>query len=127
MDRAESAWPVIAITGVCAAGKSTLAAGLRSLGYQAFSVPQEHSAVRRLWVRRSPDVLVLLDATWETVKRRRPDSAPSPERLAAQRERLAYARAECDLYLPTDDLTVEQVRDAVVRFVQTARGPARPA
>lgn len=110
--------PTIAIVGVCAAGKSTLAAGLKSLGYEAFSIAQEHSVVRALWERKNPDLLVMLDAKWETTKGRRPDITYGPERLGAQHERLRIARERCDLYLPTDDLTIEQVRTAVALLAE---------
>lgn len=109
--------PVIAVVGVCAAGKSTLARGLQQLGYEAHSVPQEHSVVRRLYVHRHPDLLIMLDAQWETTRQRRPDISYGPERLAEQRERLRYAREDCDLYLATDGLTVDQVREQAVALI----------
>jgi len=112
--------PVVAIVGVCAAGKTTLAAGLKEAGVKAYSVPQEHSSVRRLWKHLHPDanILVMLDARWETTRRRRPDISYGPDRLEEQRRRLAYARAECDLYLPTDDLTIPEVRERVLEFIE---------
>jgi RNase adaptor protein for sRNA GlmZ degradation len=108
--------PLIAVVGVCASGKTTLVGGLRELGYSAVNVPQEHSVVRALWERKNPDLLVMLDARWETTKRRRPEIAYGPERLDDQRRRLQTARERCDLYLPTDDLTEVEVRSAVVRL-----------
>lgn len=113
--------PVVAVVGVCAAGKTTLVSGLRALGIEAYSVPQEHSVVRRLWQRVQPDLLVMLDARWETTKRRRPEITYGPDRLEEQRHRLRYARAECDLYLPTDDLTIDQVRQRVLELVERWR------
>lgn len=110
--------PRIAIVGVCAAGKTTLAKGLQGRGYGAFSVPQEHSVVRALWERKEPDLLVMLDARWETTKRRRPDIMYGPERLEAQRERLRIARERCDLYLPTDDLSIDEVCTAVEQLAE---------
>jgi len=111
----------VAIVGVCAAGKTTLAAGLTGVGVKAYSVPQEHSFVRRLWERQHPDanILVILDARWETTCRRRPQIRYGPDRLETQRERLALAHAACDLYLSTDDLTIEQVRHRVLEFIET--------
>ncbi|MHB8945971.1 MAG: hypothetical protein ACYC6I_05535 [Bacillota bacterium] len=51
----------------------------------------------------------MLGATLETIRRRRP--VPwGQERLDAQLQRLALARRECDLFLPTDDLTIDEVR-----------------
>jgi hypothetical protein len=112
--------PVVAIVGVCAAGKTTLAAGLTQEGIKAYSVPQEHSFVRRLWEKLHPDanVLVMLDARWETTKQRRPHISYGPDRLDEQRQRLAIAREACDLYLPTDDLTIDQVRQRVLEFLR---------
>lgn len=104
--------PRLAVVGVCAAGKSTLVAGLRGLGINAYAVAQEHSGVPYLWRRQEPDFLVMLDAEWETVRRRRAVTY-GPERVAEQRERLRHARQHADLYLPTDLLSIEQVREAV--------------
>lgn len=112
--------PRIAVVGVCASGKSTLVEGLKRLGYHTVNVAQEHSFVRRLWERLHPDtnLLVMLDARYETTKERRPTIMYGPERLEEQHLRLALAREACDLYLPTDDLTIEQVRRRVVDFVE---------
>jgi hypothetical protein len=111
--------PHVAVVGVCAAGKSTLAEGLNQLGIKALTVPQEHSSVRRLWQRLHPEcnILVMLDAQYETTKRRRPTIMYGPERLEDQRQRLAIAREECGLYVPTDNLSIEQVRQVVVDWV----------
>lgn len=112
--------PVLAIVGVCAAGKTTLAAGLTREGIRAYAVPQEHSFVRRLWEKQHPEanLLVMLDAQWETTVKRRPTIAYGPERLAEQHMRLQPAREAADLYLPTDELSVDQVRERVLEFVQ---------
>lgn len=112
--------PVIAVVGVCASGKTTLSQGLNREGVKAYSVPQEHSFVRRLWERQHLDanILVMLDARWETTQKRRPTISYGPERLEDQRQRLALAREACDLYLPTDDLTIEQVRQRVLELAQ---------
>jgi len=75
--------------------------------------------VRRLWEKQHPDanILVMLDARWETTKQRRPGIGYGPERLDDQRQRLVLARESCDLYLPTDDLTVDEVRQRVLAFI----------
>lgn len=111
--------PIVAVVGVCAAGKTTLAVGLNEAGVKAYSVPQEHSFVRELWAKQHPDanILVMLDADWETTKQRRTTIAYGPERLEEQRKRLALARAAANLYLPTDELTIEQVRQRVLDYV----------
>lgn len=110
--------------GVCAAGKSTLVEGLKQRGLRAVTVPQEHSVVRRLWSRLHPEsnILVMLDARFETTKQRRPSISYGPDRLEEQRRRLADARAACDLFLPTDDLSIEQVLETVLDWVETWKG-----
>lgn len=112
--------PIISIVGVCASGKTTLAEGLKGEGVRAYSVPQEHSSVRRLWQKQHPDtnIVVMLDARYETTLKRRPTISYGPDRLEEQRQRLAPTREVCDLYLPTDDLTIDQVRERVLEFVR---------
>lgn len=111
--------PNVAVVGVCAAGKTTLVQALTSMGIKSNAVPQEHSVVRRLWLSLHPqtNVLIVLDARWETTKLRRPTIMYGPERLEEQRRRLSHAREECDLYLPTDDLSIDQVQQRVVDWV----------
>lgn len=108
----------IGVVGVCASGKSTLVTGLRALGYDAFSICQEHSASPHLWQHAHPDFLVCLDASLESIRTRR--TVPwGSERIAAQTERLADARRHCHLFLPTDGLSREEV---LARVVQAAQG-----
>lgn len=113
--------PFIVIVGICAAGKSTLAAGLQGLGYSARSIAQEHSGVRYFWSLQKPDLLVVLDATLETVKGRRPGIGYGQDRIDEQHRRLAHAREHCHLYLATDELTIEQVRERVAALAQQWR------
>lgn len=103
---------LIGVVGVCASGKTTLVNGLKALGYQARNIPQEHSVVPGLWRRYQPEFLVMLDATLPTIRARRP-VAWGEERLAEQLQRLASARSHCHLYLPTDGLSIDEVREAV--------------
>lgn len=111
----------IVVVGVCGAGKSTLVKALRALGYRARECVQEHSYVPTLWRRHGrPCVLIYLDASAETVSCRL--GVRWDERvLEAERERLALARANCDLYLETDGLTAEEVRRAVLCFLEGHR------
>jgi len=105
--------PRVVIVGPDAAGKSELAARLRTLGYNAHACAQEHSYVPDMWRRLArPDFLVYLDARLETIARRRAIDW-GQERLDALNARLAHARAHCDLYLPTDNLTLPEVVDRV--------------
>ncbi len=104
----------IVIVGVCGSGKSTLSRGLQALGYPARVCVQEHSYVPTLWRRRGrPRLLVYLEASLEAVCRRR-GVHWSEEVLALQRARLAVARANADLRIDTDSLTIEQVRQRVL-------------
>lgn len=94
-----------------------MANGLRALGYRARACVQEHSYVPTLWLWRGrPRVLVCLEASLATVCRRR-GVQWAPEALAVQRERLALARAQCDLLVDTDPLSIEQVRGRVVEHL----------
>ena len=111
----------IVIVGPCASGTTTLAESLRRAGYDAHPCAQEHSYVPDMWRMSRPDVLIYLDATMETIRRRR-EVNWGEERLAAERERLAHAREHCDLYLATDDLTREAVFERVEAFLKDVRG-----
>lgn len=105
---------VIGITGVCCSGKTVLAEELRKLGYEAKEIAQEHSSVPGLWEQVQVDFLVVLDCSYETIKKRR-DVAWPQERLDHQREALAGAITGCDLYLNTDGLSPDQVLNQVVK------------
>jgi hypothetical protein len=101
--------PRVAVVGPDAAGKSTLVKRLTALGYNAHSCAQDHSYVPDMWRRVvRPDFLIFLDAGLETIVQRR-RVYWGQERLDALQGRLSHARAHCDLYLPTDDLTPEEV------------------
>ncbi|EAX46762.1 conserved hypothetical protein [Thermosinus carboxydivorans Nor1] len=107
----------VVVVGVCASGKTTLVNRLRSLGIEAYNVAQEHSGIKKLWQKKHPDILVMLDATLDTIRRRR--SVPwGEERLAVQRERLRDARANADLFIPTDNLTKEEVAQLVLSHIR---------
>jgi thymidylate kinase len=106
----------VLIVGVCSSGKSTLEAGLVALGYEARSCVQEHSYVPEMWQTTRPDLLVYLDASAETL-RRRGEAALSEAALEEQRQVLAHARAHAELYLRTDHLSADQVLRKVRRFL----------
>lgn len=95
---------LIAIVGVCAAGKTTLATALRSRGYNARGILQEHSYVPAMWQRITrPDLLIYLDASLDTVRRRRQDPGFPLDLYEQECLRLRHAREHCDLYIKTDD------------------------
>ena len=108
----------IKVVGPCASGKSTLAAGLRRLGYDAASAAQDHSFVPDMWRRLSPpDLLIYLDVTIETAHERgRTGFGWDQAYLNEQHGRLRHARAHCDLYLPTDGLSEDEVLAQAVTF-----------
>ncbi len=81
-------------------------------------VAQEHSGVRDLWKMRGyPEVLIFLDVKAATANARQGRSDWTPAAQAEQFERLQQARAACDLYLPTDDLSPDDVADRVDGYI----------
>jgi cytidylate kinase len=106
----------VVIVGPCASGKSTLVEGLHARGFdRARVVAQEHSGVRDLWkMRGQPDRLIFLDARVETIGARQHRSDWTDELVATQHDRLRTARTECDFYLPTDELSIEEVLQTVI-------------
>jgi len=107
---------LIVVAGVCGAGKSTLVQGLKKLGYHAHTVAQEHSYAPKMWQMANPDLLIYLDASLETVCRRRKVEW-GEDRLSEQRKRLAHARENCDLFIDTNPLTIEEVLQQAVEFL----------
>jgi deoxyadenosine/deoxycytidine kinase len=111
----------IVIVGVCAAGKTTLAESLKRLGYDADTVAQEHSHVPTLYRHTSPDVVIYLDASFATIKKRR-EIDWDESFLAEQQARLADAHSACDLYVKTDSLNADQVFRRVRRWLEKKEG-----
>ena len=113
----------IKVVGPCAAGKSVLAAGLRDLGYDAYTAAQDHSYVPDMWQRLNPpDLLIFLDVTLESILQRgRTGTGWDQAVLDEQHRRLRHARAHCDLYLPTSDRTEEEVLLKVVEYLEHKR------
>ena len=120
---------LVKIVGVSAAGKSTLVAGLRELGYNARPVAQEHSQVPDMWRRiRPPDLLIFLDADLTAQGERRPDVSWNEPWRRTELERLVHARLHADLVIDTSLLSAENVLEQAVDFlrvssVQAASGP----
>lgn len=107
----------VVIVGVCASGKTTLVANLTKLGIDANNCAQEHSQIKKLWKKKQPDILIMLDATLATIRTRR--KVPwGEERLLAQRERLSDAKKHADLFIQTDGLTKEAVAQAVIDYIR---------
>ena len=104
--------------GPCGAGKSTLTARLKALGYSVKHIAQEHSYVSYMWQRiAKPDVLVFLDASYEkTIERRRLNW--SPAEYTTQQVRLRHARNHAHLVLDTDALSPDDVEEQVIKFIR---------
>src|SRR5512137_2497047 len=109
---------LIGVVGPCGAGKTTLVAGLNSLGYRTRHIAQEHSYVKDMWKRlTNPDILVFLDASYVTTCLRGKLNWTEAE-WQEQQVRLRHAHENADLILETDELSVEAVLARVVRFVE---------
>jgi len=113
----------VVLVGICGSGKSSLARGLRHLGYEVRECGQEHSDVPHMWrVISRPDVLIFLDAS-EDETRRRGETHYIPGFVDTERQRLADARANCDLYIMTDKLSEIAVLEIAHDFLlHHARG-----
>lgn len=115
--------PRIAIVGVCGSGKTALAEALQARGYNARSIAQEHSFVTGMWrAHGPPNILIYLDARPETINARLGRNDWNEEMVAEQHRRLAETRAWCDLYLPTDGLSKEEVLEKVLAFLREGWG-----
>ena len=111
--------PHIAIVGPCGAGKTTLAEGLRAAGYRAHQIAPEHSYVPEMWARiTQPDVLIYLEASFEACTQRK-QLDWLPREYDQQLRRLAHARTHCDLKIPTDDLTPDEILARALRFLES--------
>jgi ABC-type glutathione transport system ATPase component len=114
---ASSPKPLIGVVGPCAAGKSTLIAGLTRLGYRTRHIAQEHSYVKDMWKRlTNPEILIFLDASYPTTCRRGNLNWTEAE-WQEQQYRLSHARANADLTLDTDGLSIEEVLNEVIEFI----------
>jgi cytidylate kinase len=109
-----SSSPLIGIVGPCGSGKSTLASSLASRGVRCRAIAQEHSYVPAMWQRLTkPDLLVFLEASYETCTRRRRLNWELPE-YSEQLRRLEHALEHADLRVETDRLTPSEVLQAVL-------------
>ena len=108
----------VAVVGACSSGKSTLVSTLRDVGFDARHVAQEHSYVPAMWKKISkPDVLIFLEVDFDNLIARWPNANFKPHDLLEQNRRLAHARAHCDLYLNTNQLNPEEVKERVLTYL----------
>ena len=111
--------PLIAVVGPCTAGKSTLVRELLARGYNAREVVQEHSFMPTMWQRvTQPDLLIYLDVSWQVAQQRRPTDAKAAWWSELSR-RLCHAREHADLYIPTDELTPQEILERTIAFLTT--------
>lgn len=116
----------IVIVGPCAAGKSTLATLLRQKGWPARQIAQEHSYVPTMWQQLSkPETLIYLDASFEVCSERK-SLHWNREEYEEQVRRLAHARAHCDFYLATDELSPHQVLEETLEFLAGGHTQGQP-
>ncbi len=108
---------LIGVVGPCGAGKSSLVAGLKGRGFNVRHIAQEHSYVPDMWNRVShPDILIYLEVSYEnTIARRKLDW--TFEEFTEQLRRLRHARQHAQLVLDTNTLTVMQVLETVILFL----------
>jgi hypothetical protein len=83
----------------------------------AYNVAQEHSCVHNFWAKKNPDLVVMIDATLPAIHKRRLVYW-GEDRLVTQHKRLADAKAHADLYIQTDELDAEAVRQKVIEFIE---------
>lgn len=109
----------VGIVGPCTSGKSTLITNMPKVqGLELRHIAQEHSYVQSMWEKIShPDWLVFLDVSYPVSMQRKNLDWTEAEWQEQQR-RLAHAREHADLYLQTDDMTIEQVAERVIAFLQ---------
>ncbi|MCC7129689.1 MAG: hypothetical protein IT297_04750 [Anaerolineae bacterium] len=107
----------IGVVGSCAAGKTTLANGMKRFGYDVRHIAQEHSYVPAMWQRVSnPDCLIYLHVSYPNTLIRRKMNW-SEQEYQEQLRRLQHARDHADLAIDTDPLTPEQVLQIALEFV----------
>jgi energy-coupling factor transporter ATP-binding protein EcfA2 len=111
--------PLIKVVGISGSGKSTLVNCLRSSGYDARPVSQEHSDIPDLWQRFDrPFVLIYLFVGLSEQKLRRPQQTSTYTDFMREQMRLANAREEADLRVDTSNMEPQQVCDLVITYLR---------
>lgn len=113
--------PRIGVVGPCAAGKSTLVAGMKAIGVEVRHIAQEHSYVPEMWKRISnPDVLIYLQVSYPlTILRKKLDWSESE--YQEQIHRLRHAKEHANLLIDTDELNPKQVIEKVLGYLDRYR------
>ena len=109
---------LIGIVGPCGSGKSTLKAGLEQKGFNCRHIAQEHSYVQYMWQHiTNPDVLIFLNASFETSTRRRKLNWVKAD-YDEQQRRLEHARQHANLIIETDTLTANEVLENALEYLK---------
>jgi len=111
---------LIGVVGPCGSGKSTLTEALDKLGYSTRHIAQEHSYVKDMWKRlTNPDVLIFLQASFPVTRERKRKMIHWTEaNYEEQQRRLAHARDHADLIVDTDEMSVEEVQEHVLAYIE---------
>jgi deoxyadenosine/deoxycytidine kinase len=109
----------IGIVGPCAAGKSTISNLLKAQGFRKVRhIAQEHSYVPDMWSKISnPDILIYLDVSFQNSLKRRPQNWTVDD-YYEQVWRLRNARNNADMYIDTNELTITQVFNLIMKNLQ---------
>ena len=109
---------LVGVVGPCGSGKSALTEGLEINGYTCRHIAQEHSYVQSMWQKiAKPDILIYLYASFPVSTSRRQLNWQKKDH-DEQLRRLAHAREHADLFIDTDELTPEQVRQKVLDYLK---------
>jgi len=107
----------IGLVGPCKSGKSELKHALQEHGFVVRHIAQEHSFAPKMWKTiGKPDVLIYLDVSFENTVIRGKLNWNQAD-YNAQLKRLENARSHADLYIDTNKLSVEQVIDTALEFI----------
>ena len=111
---------LIGVVGPCGSGKSTLTEALDKLGYSTRHIAQEHSYVKDMWKRlTNPDVLIFLQASFPVTRERKRKMIHWTEaNYEEQQRRLAHALDHADLIVDTDEMSVEEVQEHVLAYIE---------
>jgi len=112
--------PRVVVVGPCASGKTTLVLNLQAMGVDARVSGQEHSAIRNLWRRLEPDVLIALDLDLETLRERRGSTWPA-DLYGVQHARLEGAFDSADILIDTSRTSEAVVLEAAMEVVARYR------
>jgi shikimate kinase len=110
--------PLVGIVGPCGSGKTTLKRSLEQHQIQVRHIAQEHSYVPDMWQRIShPTLLIYLNVSFENATQRRKLNWTLPE-YEEQLYRLRHAREHADLVLETNQMSPDEVLQAVLQLIQ---------